>query len=490
MLPLSEDKIKQAAIRFLKTYYKFRPRTSKTEARIDMHTADGIIADGMLLFDDEEEQAFMATVECTSSESRGEVMYRLQKRVLIWDSLAFGSIAAAFLFSYGYAYNHFTVEQIGLAGSLAVLISFLVLTFSIYYFLFRSRHKYRYIYAIEQFKRYHADEQWIALAKDVFFPDSPAEEASNIKPKELHFLDELKAQCISNGFGLIEVDHQLDARPLITPARVETFGSKRNMLQFFGDSGNPTDAPTERLRSLWDKTGIHTALQTDAAKSLLRYQKSHFHQMVMVALAITIIGIIYYKEMQNAQIVYVDQEQHLKQMNELKAHPGRESELLVVDTPYLARQVESMQKYPKEEQEEALLDTRDVSDADADLLGILPQYDDRTQIFVHNNPLEGTAYDCERFYNIRQTVFVVQDSKHESIETARQRLLELRRKSISASILWLGCFSKSKLYIVYFDQMYTHRSEAKTLASRFAQLLKEKRAGRSDLHIRSISRVH
>ena len=53
--------------------------------------------------------------------------------------------------------------------------------------------RYRYIYAVEQFKKYHADEQWVAIGEDVF-------ENPNDK-----YLKELKKQCVYNGFGLISM---------------------------------------------------------------------------------------------------------------------------------------------------------------------------------------------------------------------------------------------------------------------------------------------
>ena len=58
--------------------------------------------------------------------------------------------------------------------------------------------RYRSIFAIEQFKQYYADEQWVAIGKDTF------------SEEEDHFFQELKKQCVYNGFGLLSMDDEFD----------------------------------------------------------------------------------------------------------------------------------------------------------------------------------------------------------------------------------------------------------------------------------------
>ena len=490
MIHLSEDKIKQAAIRFLKTYYKFRPRTSKTETRLDMQSTTGIIADGMVSFEDENERPFVATVEATSHETRGEVIYTTQRKMLFWDSLAFGSIAAAFLFSYGYAYNHFTVQQIGLIGSLALMLSFMTACTGLYYLVFRYRHKYRYIYAIEQFKQYHANEQWIAIAEDVLHPFEAAYQDEERKSKDYKYFEELKAQCIINGIGLIEVDQQLNARPLITPARQDVFDTQRGVTQFF-QGKLPHSKAAVRLQSMWQKTGIDAALQSNTAQSLLRYQQSYFHQIIIVGLAAVILGIIYYKELQNNEIAYVDEKQYLQQMDDLKANPSYEPAIVVIDTPSkVVTHEEDLDKFLADDIDEDLLRPDDVTEAEAALLGVETAYDERMQLLIQSDDDYTAAYDCERFYNIRQKVYVIQAHQFVSVEAAQQRLKRLQAKDFPANILWLGCFSKDKDYIIYLDLMYTSREEAQSSLADYKRRLLAHKLRATDLQIRSISRVH
>ena len=105
--------------------------------------------------------------------------------------------------------------QIGWLGSFSLILGVFGVTFLAYQYLFQWIKRYRYIYAVEQFKRYHADEQWIAIGEDVF--DEPTDP----------YLKELKDQCVINGFGLMMIDDNLDTHLLITPSRIEVFGEKK-----------------------------------------------------------------------------------------------------------------------------------------------------------------------------------------------------------------------------------------------------------------------
>ena len=89
---LSEDTIKRATLAFMKTYYKFRPRNGETVIRYDMTHATGVIVDGHLTFPKEDGSPFVATFEATSVSSSAEVLFRLQRQQLLWDSITVGSI--------------------------------------------------------------------------------------------------------------------------------------------------------------------------------------------------------------------------------------------------------------------------------------------------------------------------------------------------------------------------------------------------------------
>jgi hypothetical protein len=100
-----------------------------------------------------------------------------------------------------------------------------MIAFSTWFFAMRTWKKYRYIYAIEQFKRYFADEQWIVLGEDVFH----------------HTLDpnyiELKNQCIFNGFGLAIVNKKGETQAIASPSRLGLYGKDRKMTDWITNLG-------------------------------------------------------------------------------------------------------------------------------------------------------------------------------------------------------------------------------------------------------------
>ena len=247
---LTEKIIQKVALGFLKNYYKYRPRMLKapTVTSLDMHTEDGIIADGFYQFKTPDGKDFLATFEATCYHTKKEVTYKKQRNILTWDGLAIASILTTFLFSYGFVYNYFTIKELGAWLTLAA-IGLCIFFFTMMYRLIgASFSRYRYIYAVEQFKRYHADEQWVAIGYDVF--------ESSLD----NYLKELKRQCVYNGFGLLAVDKKFEPQVLITPARQELFNGKRKKRQFAKKSGAlsrfaPKTLPgvfgkmSERLRS-------------------------------------------------------------------------------------------------------------------------------------------------------------------------------------------------------------------------------------------------
>ena len=81
-----------------------------------------------------------------------------------------------------------------------------------------KRKKARYLYAVAQFKRFHASAQWIAYDRKIF-RDLPA-----------RYREELTRQCIAYGFGMLEVLPQDRIRCVIEPSRVDQFAGARSRL--------------------------------------------------------------------------------------------------------------------------------------------------------------------------------------------------------------------------------------------------------------------
>jgi hypothetical protein len=193
--PFSEDDIKHIALSCLKSYYKYYPRKGNTEVKLNQRAEGDIIADGYLSFVQEDGSTFTATFEATSLKKRAEVLFRIQKELLFWDSLTVSCFICLLLTIWEHLFvNNYWIPHYGLGVSILVIILLIALIGGLVAFLLRKRRRYRYIYAIEQFKRYFAHDQWIAIS-DRIFPDKG----------DKHY-EELRQQCVYNGFGLIIVN--------------------------------------------------------------------------------------------------------------------------------------------------------------------------------------------------------------------------------------------------------------------------------------------
>jgi hypothetical protein len=219
---LDEDAIKKAFIPFLKSFYRYRyefyPETLETA--LDNVSAQGLVADGMLRFKKTDGTYFTCTYEASSLDKSGEVKYRLNVVYFLWDCLAFGTLLAALAYAWFYTVRLPWLANLQLAGNMGLLLGVGAMGFLGWYFTMQKWRKYRYIYAIEQFKRYFADEQWVALGADVFIaPHDP-------------YMEELKRQCIYHGFGLALVHWDGAVRTIATPSRLGVFGKDRRMIHW------------------------------------------------------------------------------------------------------------------------------------------------------------------------------------------------------------------------------------------------------------------
>lgn len=219
---LSEDDIKKAFLPFLKQFYRYRYeyRPESIHAELDNVSAGGLVADGMLTFRKADGSPFVCTYEATSVDKAEEVKYALNVLYFSWDCLAFGAFTAAVVYAAVYVVRFSWLVSLQWTGNVGFVLGMGIIGFFAWYFTMRSWRKYRYIYAIEQFKQYFADEQWIALGDDVFpAPSDP-------------YLRELKSQCVYNGFGLALIPEQGEVRVLSTPSRLGIYGKDRRMVHW------------------------------------------------------------------------------------------------------------------------------------------------------------------------------------------------------------------------------------------------------------------
>ena len=294
MISQSENNIKKSALRFLKMYYRHRPRNGKTDIKVDQSTREGIIADGLLTFPQKDESPFVASVEATSFDTRNEVKFTMQHQLLNWDAFMWSCFLVAVVVLFGHYFHLFTFQK-GHIELTAVLSIFFLSTFIGYRYFFSKRAKYRYIYALEQFRQYHVDEQWVAIGDNVFYG---AEDPS---------FDELKVQCVRNGFGLLSIDKELNSHLVISPSRDELFGSGRKVLSFMGGD-NLVKSPTlNQAKGFWglikSKIGWSTPDQ-----SVLRYRRSFYKPVFASVLMLGLIGFVAYEDLREKDVDYVKNE--------------------------------------------------------------------------------------------------------------------------------------------------------------------------------------
>jgi hypothetical protein len=424
---LNEDTIKRATLSFMKTYYKFRPRNGETVITYDMMHPSGVLVDGHLSFPRDDGSTFVATFEATSANSAREVKFTLQKQQLLWDSLAISSVfTTAILFGLWYI-KVWSLNTTGWLFSILGILGLGFLVVAFFHFFFKNNNRYRYIYAIEQFKQYHADEQWVAIGHDVFSDFNDA-----------HYL-ELRNQCVSNGFGLVIVDKEEHVDLRITPAREEVFGKKRRTLKFMENQN------TEGFRNF-----LPTNLE--------RYRRPYLTQALTCAFSVLALSGLFYRQYQLRPFLTVGselsyQDSMTRYSNTLEA----ESRGLVYN------------------KEDAVVPDPNAKSYDE----ITPSVTEPVKALVNENapkpeigfyvytPTDGyLMYDCARA-GVRGTKYVVQDIVFRTFEEARKRIDQLKTYGLIANCISLACTENatSQGYCVYYELMYSEENAANTKAN-------------------------
>ena len=431
---LSEETIKRATLQFLKTYYKFRPRgVGETVVSTDMETSTGVVADGYFSFPKEDGSPFIATFEATSYEVAKEVRFSLRKQQLIWDSFAVGSGVSALIIAFLWAYKLWELGAMG--WTLSLFLVFCILAISVFAFqqFFNTASRYRYIFAVEQFKQYHADEQWIAIGYDVF------DDAEDVN------LVELKSQCVENGFGLLQVDKDEHLLMLISPAQEEVFAHRRRSFGFFNH-------PVSKTLQI-DKLGNTIR---EAPRNFQRFRRPFMAQAMICLAAATVISGVFYRQWQGRPMLYANE---LIRQDSL----SKKAKMMIGET--------GMDTLA----EDGALAYRSNGATYINTDGLEQNYSgvskNEVGLYVYTN--EGyIAYDCSRA-DIQGTKYIVQDWECSNFEEARDRINQLKRYGLIANCISLKCSVNAKSgYAVYYEFMYNDQKAANQKALKIIQELK------------------
>ena len=464
---MTEESIKKSVVQYLKSYYKYRPRFQHDEtlaptlAQTDMITSNGIFADGHLSFLDEKGKQFVATFEASSADSAFEVKYRLEKNLLFWDAIAVSALIVAFVFSYIYAFQNAIIASVngGWVFFFTILI-FLIINI-IYRFSLKKIPRYRSIFAIEQFKQYYADEQWVAIGNDTF------------SEEEDHFFQELKKQCVYNGFGLLSMDDEFDIQLLITPAREVVYGKKRKRTPFF--SSLMESNYTQKAVS-WTQDAGQRLLQPLSEHSLLRFHRPYYNQWAITGLSSLVFLTVLFRYINDTAVLFADDE-----------HPQKE---IIKDAFPIAEKTDvddSLHIWAFNRKKE----TANVAEP---MPAVVPdEFTERNGqaaedgVYLTSENGEMNFYDCERL-NLEGDNYVIMDSKQPDLQHAKQKIAALKSKGVLANCVWLGCFPKSDLsYVVFYDLIYNDKKEATKKSIEFYKLLKMKSLDVENIKIISLT---
>lgn len=447
---LSEKQLKEVAVKFLKSFYKDRPREGNTATGYDLKAAGNVIIDGHLSFPIENGENFLATFEATSFDKQEEVIYQLQKRKLFLESLAIASAVVLFCFAvaltfweFVVTFRNFNTTLIGIGSALLGVGCLAALTIN-------RAQRFRYIYAIEQFKRYHADEQWIVMADDVF--DSPQDK----------YLLELKKQCIKNGFGLFSINQNLEGQLMITPSRGEVFKNKRKTLSRF-ETGMLGKLKVNKLANAFSsfKNILHSKSKSTTSTS--RFINYNYWPALTSVLSIFAICTLFYFQLRDTSKVFVKDELGYR-TSLSKAKKTKEAQNYLIDTV-------AMDNYPfLEGIQGALSELEYLEDSElpVDDIELIQAFNRKKEaedndikflITVENGSYY--TYDCERLFHFEGTNYLLQDNVFKLWSNAFNRIRFLKNKGIYAHSIQTSCFdNQSSEYIVFYEIIFDTIGEA------------------------------
>ncbi|MEL7120792.1 MAG: hypothetical protein AAFO07_15175 [Bacteroidota bacterium] len=432
---LTEMEIQKIAIGCLKHYYRYYPRVGETTAKVNVRAEGDIIADGYLSFEQEDGSTFTATLEATSRMTSKEVKYRMQYSLLFWDSFTVGSYVTLGFIAWQHIFrDNLWVAQYGTVVAILFQLAILLLSMATFAGLFSRRKRYRYIYAIAQFKQYYANDQWIAVGEDVF-----------VSKNDKH-LKELMNQCVIHGMGLILIDRASVPHIRIAPARVDHFDHKRKVLEF----GTLEELTKNVVVSNNMRTGISKYLPKiqlpfdTSSLQTIRFQTPYGNQIVLSLIAIILSTIIMFRQhKEEKEITYVDELTYPQLMASKRLYPyyylGLDT-VYPLDTPYIV-------KIP-----------RDVNASKY----VLTKGDYRQAgLIIYSSEGIMVEYACERLNDISTSKFAITAGRFSTMEELRKVIIRLNQQGITASGLWAGCFSDSDEYLLYIGDLYFNVDEAR-----------------------------
>lgn len=416
-----------------------------------MRGEGGIVVDSYLSYPDEVGNDFIATAEATSVDTRDEVKYTVQFRLLFWDSLVFGTLVSILFFFVSTRISFLSMPGINPLLRILVLVGSIVFFTVLYHSGIRPLRRYRYIYAIAQFKKYHANEQWVALARGVF----PMLDENT-------YYRELKRQCTRFGFGLILIDKERQARMILSPSREEQFDRQRRQIRLLSLSNY------RRLQDLtrqdwWLMNWWNRWTNPYREHDYFRFKSGFNHQLSLIGLGLVILSVLFLRELKRMPVYYPNESRYEKRLEKETEKPAT-AEDANDPRPFVVPFGDSLT-----DENVMGLDTITAPE----IIPLKPQ----AEVMVYD-PYNQTIifYDCARMYNFTETKYLIEIGAFGDQAQAQDRLQILGDAGINGIVFWEGCFSPNReAFILYVETMYDTLEEAQvTLDSLQDKLLNAK----------------
>ncbi len=523
---LSEGVIARAAIPFLKNYYKYRENLMEThlEAGISFNIeygkkAKNITIDGLLSYRKKDGDIFEVAVEATSKEKREEeVFFKIQNTLLNLDATAASTTIVSILFSMLYISRWIDLRSLGWGIPILIVIFFtsvLILIYKwVFTYVFPFVDRYHYIQAVEQFKQYQADEQWIAVGADVF------------ESKNAPELMELKDQCIKSGFGLMEVTEDLVVSIIIAPSRIPILRKRQKLnltisseiAQRIGRSkflkisntllrNNKLDISSKikknitkniylkKARRIWEQWQKKNNTETP------NFRKKYYGQILISFLSFSIIGTILWKELSEPDVLQMSMQEYLMELNNIKYDLWKAPEITVEDTldqPYIQPFVAIERDYINTPEDQPLFLLRKkekksffIFQSPEPTVKEIP-LEEKNQadgLFIVSEGVIQAEYPCERVIETNKVFYAIQQSIHKTLVEAMDQIDSISSLNLSTNIFWLGCLNiKNDSFIVFLNQIYDNQSLATSNLIAIQDIFKKEKKDISSIKIRILLR--
>lgn len=462
---LSEQEIKETTLRYLKKYYRNRLRAGEISISSDVRGAGGIIADGFLSYPREDGANFVATFEATSFDTREEVRFTQRRDLFFWDSLVFALWGTAAGGGINISRQLIPIKEHGPLLPLVMLLSVFTALFFTFRIIASYMRRYREIYAVEQFKQYHVDEQWIAVGEDVFS-----------STRDPHF-EELRRQCIQYGFGLILIDLEKRTHIFLTPAREDTFEGRRRVVQLIS-----RNQFLNRIQNIADKDWIRrfqgkitAAIAPGNPEWFKRFRPRRLRHYIAAAAALMFIGAVWYREYDAWANRYVVPKVYAEEVTQLARRFPKEPPGYRLDTPLFppAPFRDDRISYLDEWLEDRLAEKRGAGSGLRNAIG-------------NQDGIGVTLYDCARLRNFQGVKFILLEEIYPDFESALFRVEQLQADGLQAGSLWLGCFNgRAGEFAVFFGPIFNTSREALRMAEKL-EYLRSDRSSKDFLSVKAI----